>query len=87
MPVPVPYPVPVPVPTGGPLLPGIGYGTEAGVVGATALEAGTVTVTVTWVVVVTVVGTGQLAPDSMGLPGRPLGLLVGRVEGRAEGEP
>ncbi len=80
MPVPVPYPVPVPVPIGKPLLPGMGYGTEAGVVGVAALEAGTVTVTVTCAVVVTVTGAGQLAPD----PGRPLGLIAGRLEGRAE---
>lgn len=87
MPVPVPYPVTIPVPTSKPLLPGIGYGTEAGVVGAAALEGDTVTVTVTWFVVVTVIGTGQLAPDSIGLPGRPLGLVPGRLKGRAEGEP
>ena len=80
VPVPVPYPVPVPVPIGKPLLPGMGYGAEAGVVGVAALEAGTVTVTVTCAVAVTVTGAGQLAPDS----GRPLGLIAGRLEGRAE---
>ncbi len=80
VPVPVPYPVPVPVPIGKPLLPGMGYGAEGEVVGVAALEAGTVTVTVTCAVVVTVTGEGQLAPD----PGRPLGLIAGRLERRAE---
>ena len=47
VPVPNPVPVPVPVPTGGPLLPEMGYGAVADVVGGAGIEAGTVVVTVT----------------------------------------
>ena len=42
---------------------------------------------VTCVVVVTVVGTGQLAPEPIALPGRPPRLVPGIIEGRAEREP
>ena len=51
-------PVPVPVPTGKPVPPEMGYG-------AVGPDAGTVTVTVTWEVVV-VVRVGQLDPGRLG---------------------
>ena len=42
---------------------------------------------VTCVVVVTVLGTGQLAPEPTALPGRTLRLVPVIIEGRAEREP
>lgn len=42
---------------------------------------------VTCVVVVTVIGIGQLVPEPTALPGRTLRLVPGIFEGRAEREP